>query len=112
MAPLLPVDGVFDESVEAFDLDVSAFVPTGDHLVAVRVFDQSGNSVVRDVEVEMSGCFKSLHWGVLSSFRRGHRDRTFLMMYRRVTYLTLRAVAAALCAAAVGLRRDAGNAHL
>ena len=50
--PYLPVDGVFDESVEAFDFDVSPFVPTGNHLVAVRVFDQSGNSVVRDVEVK------------------------------------------------------------
>ena len=50
--PYLPIDGVFDESVEAFDFDVSPFVPTGNHLVAVRVFDQAGNSVVRDVEVK------------------------------------------------------------
>jgi hypothetical protein len=48
----LPVDGVFDEPVEAFDLDVSSFVGPGNHLVAVRVFDQAGNFVVRDVEVK------------------------------------------------------------
>jgi hypothetical protein len=50
--PFLPADGVFDESVEAFDLDVSSFAGPGNHLVAVRVFDQAGNFVVRDVELK------------------------------------------------------------
>jgi hypothetical protein len=50
--PFLPADGIFDEPVEAFDLDVSSFVGPGNHLVAVRVFDQAGNFVVRDVEVK------------------------------------------------------------
>src|SRR6266545_1211786 len=47
--PFLPADGVFDETVEAFDFDVSTFVGAGNHLVAVRVFDQAGNFVVRNV---------------------------------------------------------------
>jgi hypothetical protein len=50
--PYLPADGIFDEPVEAFDLDVSSFVGPGNHLVAVRIFDQAGNFVVRDVEVK------------------------------------------------------------
>jgi hypothetical protein len=50
--PYLPVDGIFDEPAEAFDLDVSSFVGAGNHLVAVRIFDQAGNFVVRDVEVK------------------------------------------------------------
>jgi hypothetical protein len=50
--PFLPADGIFDEPAEAFDLDVSSFVGAGNHLVAVRVFDQAGNVVVRDIEVK------------------------------------------------------------
>jgi len=50
--PFLPVDGIFDEAIEAFDLDVSPLVGPGNHLVAVRVFDQAGNFVVRDIEVK------------------------------------------------------------
>jgi hypothetical protein len=50
--PFLPADGIFDEPVEAFDLDVSSFVGPGNHLIAVRVLDQAGNVVVRDVEVK------------------------------------------------------------
>ena len=38
--------------VEAFDFDVSPLVGPGNHLVAVRVFDQAGNFVVRDIEVK------------------------------------------------------------
>ena len=41
--PFLPKDGVFDEAVEPFDLDVSSLVPAGDHVVAVRAFDSAGN---------------------------------------------------------------------
>jgi hypothetical protein len=50
--PFLPSDGVFDEPVEAFDFDVSTLVGQGSHQVAVRVFDQAGNFVVRDVELK------------------------------------------------------------
>jgi hypothetical protein len=50
--PFLPVDGVFDEPVEAFDFDVSPIVGAGNHLLAVRVFDQAGNFVVRDLELK------------------------------------------------------------
>lgn len=50
--PFLPVDGVFDEPVEAFDFDVSTLVGAGNHLLAVRAFDQAGNSVVRDIELK------------------------------------------------------------
>jgi hypothetical protein len=50
--PFLPVDGVFDEAVEAFDFDVSSLVGAGNHLIAVRVFDQAGNFVVRDLELK------------------------------------------------------------
>jgi hypothetical protein len=50
--PFLPADGVFDEPVEAFDFDVSPLVGPGNHQVAVRVFDQAGNFVVRDLELK------------------------------------------------------------
>jgi hypothetical protein len=50
--PYFPLDGIFDEPAEAFDLDVSPFVGAGNHLVAVRVFDQAGNFVVRDIEMK------------------------------------------------------------
>ncbi|HMI88943.1 MAG TPA: hypothetical protein VK550_32915 [Polyangiaceae bacterium] len=50
--PFSPADGIFDEPVEAFDLDVSTLAGPGNHLIAVRVFDQAGNFVVRDVEVK------------------------------------------------------------
>jgi hypothetical protein len=50
--PYLPKDGIFDQPVEAFDIDVTTFAPAGNHLVAIRAFDQAGNFVVRDVEVK------------------------------------------------------------
>ncbi|MFW5740902.1 MAG: hypothetical protein ACOC1F_11105, partial [Myxococcota bacterium] len=49
--PFFPVDNVFDESTERFDLDVSSLVSGGSKLVAVRVIDSAGNRVVRTVEV-------------------------------------------------------------
>ncbi|WP_245678146.1 hypothetical protein [Chondromyces crocatus] len=48
--PLFPSDGVFDEPAEAFDADISAIVPAGSHLVAVRAYDSAGNVVTRDVD--------------------------------------------------------------
>ena len=38
-------------SIEEFDLDVGPFAGPGSHMVAVRVFDAAGNSVVRTVEL-------------------------------------------------------------
>lgn len=48
--PLFPKDGVFDEPSEQFDADVSALVPAGSHIVAVRAYDAAGNMVSRNVE--------------------------------------------------------------
>lgn len=50
--PLAPADGVFDTIDESVDTDVSTVVPPGAHIVVVRVFDASGNSVSRDVEAK------------------------------------------------------------
>ena len=50
--PLDPVDGVFDEPNESIDADVSAVVPPGKHLVAVRVYDAAGNFTIRSVAAE------------------------------------------------------------
>src|SRR6185369_14945231 len=50
--PLFPKDGVFDQPTEAFDADISAVVPPGSHLVAVRAFDSAGNMVSADVEAK------------------------------------------------------------
>ena len=47
--PLAPADGIFDSADEAFDADVHALVPPGSHIVAVRAFDQAGNSVVANL---------------------------------------------------------------
>jgi hypothetical protein len=44
--PLAPADGVYDSQDETFDADVSAVVPAGAHIVAVRAFDAAGNFVV------------------------------------------------------------------
>jgi hypothetical protein len=48
--PLAAADGVLDSADEAIDADVSALVPAGSHIVALRVFDAAGNSVVREIE--------------------------------------------------------------
>ncbi len=48
--PIFPKDGVFDQPAEAFDADVSAVVPAGSNLVAVRAYDAAGNMVSRNVE--------------------------------------------------------------
>jgi hypothetical protein len=44
--PLAPADGVYDSQDETFDADISALVPAGAHIVAVRAFDAAGNFVV------------------------------------------------------------------
>lgn len=48
--PLFPSDGILDEAVEHFDVDLSSIVPPGSHLLAVRAYDSAGNVVSRDVE--------------------------------------------------------------
>jgi hypothetical protein len=48
--PLGAADGLFDTRDEALDADISALVPPGPHVVAVRAFDAAGNSVIHDVE--------------------------------------------------------------
>jgi len=48
--PLAAADGVFDTADEAIDADVSALVPPGSHILAVRAFDAGGNAVVHDIE--------------------------------------------------------------
>ncbi len=48
--PVVPVDGVFDSATESFAADVSAIVPTGSHIVAVRAFDAAGNAVIKNLE--------------------------------------------------------------
>lgn len=48
--PIASVDGIFDTADESFDADMTALLPPGPHLVAVRAFDAAGNAVVRDVE--------------------------------------------------------------
>ncbi|MFT3766350.1 MAG: hypothetical protein QM820_12690 [Minicystis sp.] len=48
--PVFPKDGVFDEAAEQIDADISALVPAGSHIVAVRAYDAAGNMVSRNVE--------------------------------------------------------------
>jgi hypothetical protein len=48
--PLPPSDGVFDTADEQVSTDVSALVPAGSHIVAVRAFDAGGNAVVQEIE--------------------------------------------------------------
>jgi hypothetical protein len=50
--PLFPKDGVLDEPAEQFDADVSALVPPGSHILAVRAYDAAGNAVSRNVEAK------------------------------------------------------------
>jgi hypothetical protein len=50
--PLFPKDGVFDEPAEQLDADISALVPAGSFIVAVRAYDAAGNMVSRNVEAK------------------------------------------------------------
>ena len=47
--PVDCVDGVWDETNETVDADVSAVIPPGRHLVALRLYDSAGNFVIRSV---------------------------------------------------------------
>jgi hypothetical protein len=50
--PYFPKDGVFDESREEFDVDLSALAPNGHAQLTVRVYDRAGNVVVRNVSIK------------------------------------------------------------
>jgi hypothetical protein len=50
--PLPAADGIFDTADEAVDADISALVPPGSHIVAIRAFDSAGNAVVAEVEAK------------------------------------------------------------
>jgi hypothetical protein len=50
--PFHPTDGIFDEQAEDFDADVSSFAPQGAVLLAVRVYDDANNFVVRNVALK------------------------------------------------------------
>lgn len=47
--PFEPVDGVFDDATEAFELDLSAVAPAGPALLTVRAYDQENNRVVGNI---------------------------------------------------------------
>jgi hypothetical protein len=47
--PFFPRDGIYDQQHEDFDVDVSTFAPAGRAVIAVRVYDQANNFVVRHV---------------------------------------------------------------
>jgi len=47
--PFFPRDGIYDQQHEDFDVDVSSFAPQGRVVIAVRVYDQANNFVVRHV---------------------------------------------------------------
>jgi hypothetical protein len=48
--PLAAADGLFDTADESIDADVSALVPPGSHIVAVRAFDAAGNAVIQETD--------------------------------------------------------------
>ncbi|HEX7666209.1 MAG TPA: hypothetical protein VF407_16895, partial [Polyangiaceae bacterium] len=50
--PLAPTDGVFDTADEKSDTDVTALVPAGSHIVAVRAYDAAGNNAIREIETK------------------------------------------------------------
>lgn len=50
--PFFPIDGVFDEQREEFDIDASALTQQGPAMVTLRVFDSANNSVLRHVKLQ------------------------------------------------------------
>jgi hypothetical protein len=50
--PIFPTDLVFDDPSEKFDTDLSSLVPPGSKLIAVRAYDQAGNSVSKELEAK------------------------------------------------------------
>jgi hypothetical protein len=49
--PLSPVDSVYDESTETFDLSLNDWLPMGRRILAVRAYDAANNFVVRHLTV-------------------------------------------------------------
>lgn len=47
--PFFPRDGIYDQSREDFDVDVSSFAPAGRVVISVRAYDHANNFVVRHV---------------------------------------------------------------
>lgn len=47
--PFEPVDGVYDDSTETFELDLSSLSATGPALLTVRAFDQENNQVLGEI---------------------------------------------------------------
>lgn len=50
--PFHPADGIFDEQAEDFDADVSSFAAQGPAMLAVRVYDDANNFVIRNVALK------------------------------------------------------------
>jgi hypothetical protein len=51
--PLSPLDSIFDESTEGFDVSLSDWLPAGRRILAVRAYDAANNFVVRHVTLGM-----------------------------------------------------------
>jgi hypothetical protein len=47
--PLSPLDSIFDEATEGFDVSLSDWLPAGRRILAVRAYDSANNYVVRHV---------------------------------------------------------------
>ncbi len=47
--PLSPLDSIFDEATEGFDVSLSDWLPAGRRILAVRAYDAANNYVVRHV---------------------------------------------------------------
>ena len=47
--PLRPMDSIFDEATEGFDVDLGDWLPAGKRIIAVRAYDSANNYVVRHV---------------------------------------------------------------
>ncbi|HEY5954985.1 MAG TPA: hypothetical protein VIV60_00480, partial [Polyangiaceae bacterium] len=49
--PLSPLDSIYDEPTEGFDMSLNDWLPLGRHILAVRAYDAANNFVVRHVTV-------------------------------------------------------------
>jgi len=47
--PIAPLDSIFDEAAEGFDVSLSDWLPAGRRILAVRAYDAANNFVVRHV---------------------------------------------------------------
>lgn len=51
--PLMPLDAIFDEANEGFDVSLADWLPGGKRILAVRAYDAANNFVVRHVTMGM-----------------------------------------------------------